>query len=303
MKISQNFIILLFLLYFISLFFLSLSFFLSHIFLSFPSSDSNEVESRYFVLPLNEIALESSENVYTNLVMQNPLECPTNLTTTVTTALNTNPYDASSSSFVAQNTIMAPHNAHQSAQASSSYTTQSLTTPMKGIIPKLQQEESKGIPIPGRAQSHDDIRMLGTGMGSAYGSPNSNYCISPNSPRGQYMYSYSPSSSGLNASPPMNYGSYSTSGGITVARRALSRAASPLSSSVPSNNFTASSVPKSSSSSNSRYIAVSKNCSRSEQNVFSYAQHIHKHIHKTYSKFETFVLFYCDCYQKINRIF
>lgn len=257
--------------YFISLFFSFLYFFL------FQSSNSNDVESRIFVLPLNEYCLEPSENVYTNLVMQNPLEYPTNLTNTVTTAINTNLCNASTSSFVAQNTIMAPQNqmnssnVQQPSQQQQSYTTQSLTTPMKGIIPKLQHEESKGIPIPGRAQSHDDIHMLGTG--SAYGSPNSNYGISPNSPRGQYMqYSCSPVSTGLNASPPINCGSYSMTGGITVARRALSRAASPLSSSVPSNSLSASSLPKSSSSSNSRYYAVSKNCSRSEQKCFSYAQ-------------------------------
>lgn len=203
--------------------------------------------------------------------MHNPLEPPTHLTATVTTAINTNQCIASTSNVVAPNAIMAPHNlinsnnAQQQNQTQSnplSYTTQSLTTPMKGIIPKLQHEETKGIPIPGRAQSHDDIRMLGTG--SAYGSPNSNYGISPNSPRSQYFYGSSPNSSGLNASPPINYGSYTTTGGMNIARRALSRAASPLSSSVPNNSLSASNLPKSGFSSNSRYIAVSKHCSRSE---------------------------------------
>lgn len=223
--------------------------------------------------------------------MQNPLETPTNLTTTVTTAINTSQCNASTSNFVAQNAIMTSHNAINTNNASqptqsqsnpSSYTTQSLTTPMKGIIPKLQQEESKGIPIPGRAQSHDDIRMMGTG--STYGSPNSNYGISPNSPRGQFMYGYSPNATGMSASPPINSGSLTMTGGISVARRALSRAASPLSSSVPSNSLSASNIPKSSSSSNSRYIAVSKNCSRSEPKPKKKNQCILSDTLKTYTK-------------------
>lgn len=255
---------------FVFFYFISCFLFFVFFFFFFQSSNSNEVESRFFVLPLNEINLEPSENVYTNLVMQNPLENPTNLAT-VTTAINTNEFNASTSNFIAQNPNITSPYAMQSYEMASqqqplSYTTQSLTTPIKGIIPKLQHEESKGIPIPGRAQSHDDIRMLAIGSGgSGYNSPNSNYGLSPNSPHSQYMYGCSPMGLGSNSSPPINYnsGSYPTKGGITIARRALSRATSPLSSSVPSSTTN---IPKiTSSGSSSRYIAVSKNCSRSEQ--------------------------------------
>lgn len=272
--------------------------------------------------------------------MQNPIDTPTKLTTTTT---NTNTsvitVNRSSSSTLAstsqfggatQNLMQSYANSSMSSsasqlpqyQASSSpptitesyYTTQSLTTPIKGIIPKLQHEESKGIPIPGRAQSHDDIRMLGA-PSSSYGSPNSNYGVSPNSPRGsQYMYGCSPnSSSGFNASPPIRntYGSYASTTAISgsvsgggvgsgsgmgnnmTARRAISRAASPLSSSVPCNiNTTGIMASKASpSTSNSRYIAVSKNCSRSDQMCpFSYAKQTNKH---------TFI-FYFKTHARIN---
>lgn len=244
--------------------------------------------------------------------MQNPLDTPkTKLTNTTNTTSaithNRSSTLASTSNLnIAQNVIQRASNSSYSNisssasqlpqyQAASSpptitesyYTTQSLTTPMKGIIPQLQHEESKGIPIPGRAQSHDDIRMLGA-AGSSYGSPPSNYGLSPNSPRGQYMYGSSPNSAvgvgdSFNASPPIRstYGSYASTTAISgsggnsgmgnnmTARRAISRAASPLSNSVPSNiNTTGIMASRASpSTSNSRYIAVSKNCSRSEQNV------------------------------------
>lgn len=270
-------------LYFISLFF---SFLYSFFFQS-----SNELESRFFVLPLNEYTLEPTENVYTNMIMQNPLENPTNLATV--TPINRT-YDASTSNYVAQRfTNSIPDNGmragSQPPQSSSSYTTQSLTSPIKGIIPRLQREETEGIPIPGRAQSHDDIRLFGTGSG--YNSPNSNYCISPNSPRGQYMYSCSPI--GMNSSPPpINYNgsSYFTKGGVTVARRALSRATSPLSSSVPSNTYTNTPPNKISSSTNNRNIAVSNNCSRSDQ---KYVPLFITHAHQI-----PFLYLFCDCYQK-----
>lgn len=194
--------------------------------------------------------------------MKNPLENPTNLATVNRTNDATT---TSSANFVAQNFAQiasTPENAMRagSQPPSSPYTTQSLTSPIKGIIPRLQREASEGIPIPGRAQSHDDIRMLGTGSG--YSSPNSNYCISPNSPRGQYMYSCSPV--GMNSSPPINYHGSPTKGGYTVARRALSRATSPLSSSVPGTGGTYINAPKIGSSTHNRNSAVSNNSSRSE---------------------------------------
>ncbi|XP_055295604.1 putative mediator of RNA polymerase II transcription subunit 26 isoform X2 [Sitodiplosis mosellana] len=236
---------------------------------SVDESESHELESPFFVLPLNEITLEPSEKFYTNMVMQNPLENPTNLAT-VTTENRTN--DASTSSnCVAQNfTQSMPDNAMRAgSQPPSTYTTQSLTSPIKGIIPRLQREESEGIPIPGRAQSHDDIRLFGTGSG--YNSPNSNYCISPNSPRGQYMYGCSPV--GMNSSPPINYNSssYLTKGGYSVARRVLSRATSPLSSSVPGNNTYINAPNKFNASTNNRNIAVSNNCSSTRMVPFDYA--------------------------------
>lgn len=342
------------------------------------SRNSNEVDTRIFVLPLNEITLEPSENVYSNLIIQNPLDTPTKLTNTTTSAITNNRSStlASTSNYgIAQNLVQrtgsfsSNSNISSSAshlpqyQASSSpptitesyYTTQSLTTPIiKGIIPQLQHEESKGIPIPGRAQSHDDIRMLGAAS-SSYGSPSSNYGLSPNSPRGQYMYGSSPNSGvgggaggcdTFNASPPIRntYGSYASTTAISgsgsgcssgmgnnmTARRAISRAASPLSNSVPSNiNTTGIMASRASpSTSNSRYIAVSKNCSRSDQNVpfFICQKHAyvlahqtqeqttfkhtltHTHTHKhhnhhilllqlriQYSKFDLFVFIHCDC--------
>lgn len=180
------------------------------------------------------------------MVMQNPLETLTNL---VTSSNRTNESNASTSSFIAHNTN-SQYAINVAAQQPSAYQTQSLTSPIKGIIPKLQREESERIPIPGRAQSHDDIHMLGTGSG--YNTPNSNYCISPNSPRGQYMYGSSPM--GSNLSPPIR-------GGFTAARRALSRATSPLSSSVPTSYVQPNRVG---SSTNIRNIAASNNCSRSD---------------------------------------
>lgn len=205
------------------------------------------------------------------MVIQNPLENPTNLGTVTTTVRSTYEPNTATSHFVTQNMNMPSQsqlNNDAVSQQSTSYTTQSLTTPIKGIIPKLQREESEGIPIPGRAQSHDDIRMLGTGSG--YNTPNSNYGVSPNSPRGQYMYSCSPSGMPTNLSPPVSYssgGSYipKSGGGFTVARRALSRATSPLSSSVPNNTYITNAQYKPSSSTNVRNNAASNNCSRSDQ--------------------------------------
>lgn len=211
------------------------------------------------------------------MVMQNPLENPT-----VTSAIRTNePYTSTSNNFIAQNTN-SQYAINVAAQQPMSYTTQSLTSPIKGIIPKLQREESERIPIPGRAQSHDDIRMLGTGSG--YNTPNSSYCISPNSPRGQYMYGSSPM--GSNLSPPIR-------GGFTVARRALSRATSPLSSSVPSSYNTNLQPNKISSSTNTRNLAVNNNCSRSDQMC---PFHSNKQTNKYNQKrtIEQF-LFICDC--------
>lgn len=234
--------------------------------------------------------------------MQNPLESPTNLTTNRCTSnfdIAQNVMQCTTSNISSSTSQLLQHQQPSSSPPTiteSYYTTQSLTTPMKGIIPKLQHEESKGIPIPGRAQSHDDIRMLGAE--SSYGSPNSNYGLSPNSPRGQYMYGGSPNSTGFNASPPNRSacGSYSSTSAISgsggggvgnnmTARRAISRAASPLSSSVPCNiNTTGIMASKArSSTSNSRYIAVSKNCSRSDQMCTFHMPPKKKHtcIHKT----------------------
>lgn len=214
------------------------------------------------------------------MVNQNPLENPTNLGTVTTVRRLIEPIQTTSC-FVAQNTNQPSQSQIQSqslslsqsqlnnavSQQTTSYTTQSLTTPIKGIIPKLQREESEGIPIPGRAQSHDDIRMLGTGSG--YNTPNSNYGVSPNSPRGQYMYGCSPSGMPSNLSPPVNYNGGNSylpkGGGFTAARRALSRATSPLSTSVPSNSYINNAQYKPSSSTNVRNNAVSNNCSRSDQ--------------------------------------
>lgn len=251
------------------------------------------------------------------MVIQNPLENPTNLGT-VTRVRRLNEPSQTTSSFVAQNTNQPSQLQIQSqslsqsqsqlnnaiSQQTTSYTTQSLTTPIKGIIPKLQREASEGIPIPGRAQSHDDIRMLGTGTGSGYNTPNSNYGVSPNSPRGQYMYGYSPSGMPSNLSPPVNYNGGNSylpkSGGFTAARRALSRATSPLSTSGPSNSYINNAQYKPSSSTNVRNNAVSNNCSRSDQMC---PFHTIQKKPKAYSLKRTDIYRYlfiiCECFIKI----
>lgn len=93
--------------------------------------------------------------------------------------------------------------------------------PPKGKIHSLIREESRAIPIPGRAQSHDDIRML-------RGTP-------PKSPG-----RYSPSRyiiCGSPGSPPIgHYGPQLIAGaGGSASRNAFSysQVVSPLSSSVP----------------------------------------------------------------------
>lgn len=152
----------------------------------------------------------------------------------------------------------ATHQQQQQQLPPMSYTTTSLTTPIRGIVPKLQRTEPQGIPIPGRAQSHDDIRMFGSG----YSSPSSNYGVSPMSPRAHYLYGSSPIGINNYNSPPIScYGSpHLGVGNATVARRALSRATSPLSSSVPTGSIQY-------KSSSSRNINVNNNCSRSDSNV------------------------------------
>lgn len=248
-------------------FFLSLSLYLQ-------SSNSNELESRFYVLPLTELNLESPANIYTNLVLTNPLE--QNIATTLVNSTNETKSTSATSPLAQyqQQTQLIQLNRCQSlnnnnnidnsnligiktsdayAQPSMSYTTSSLTTPIKGIIPRLQHEETRGIAIPSRAQSHDDIRMIGSG----YNTPPYSMCNSPN------LYGSSPiGMSSINSSPPTNcYGSPHLN---TPARRALSRAASPLSSSVPSTSYISNANYNKSSSITSRSSAVNTNCSRSE---------------------------------------
>lgn len=197
--------------------------------------------------------------MYTNLVLTNPLH--------ESTAPPPQPYHPTHSSTAPPTpAATASTNAFQwdnqpverLANSGQEYTTTSLTSPLKGVIPTLMREESHSIPIPGRAQSHDDIRMFGVGSNnnSCYISPRSNYCFTPISPTGQYTCE-----SPTNLSPPINYysGNKLHVGGAMVARRALSRAASPLSHSVP----TGVQYSSSPSSSSCRTNAV-KNCSRSE---------------------------------------
>lgn len=100
--------------------------------------------------------------------------------------------------------------------------------PPKGKIHSLIREESRGIPIPGRTQSHDDIHLLGG-----------------NSPRSPGSGRYSPSKfiiCGSPGSPPMihygqpmaqvvhNANNYTSN---THSSQNNSQTASPLSSSVP----------------------------------------------------------------------
>lgn len=95
--------------------------------------------------------------------------------------------------------------------------------PPKGKIHSLIREESRAIPIPGRAQSHDDIRML-------RGTP----------PRSPASGRYSPSRyiiCGSPGSPPIgHYGPHLIAGaGSSGSSNAFSysQVVSPLSSSVP----------------------------------------------------------------------
>lgn len=249
---------------------LFLCFFFSPFSLYLQSSNSNELESRFYVLPLTELNLESPANIYTNLVLTNPLE--QNLATTLVNSTNETKSTSSTSPLAhcQQQTQSIQSNRYQSlnnnnnligmktsdayAQPSMSYTTSSLTTPIKGIIPRLQHEETRGIAIPSRAQSHDDIRMIGSG----YNTPPYSMCNSPN------IYGSSPiGMCSINSSPPTNYcGSPHLN--ASVARRALSRAASPLSSSVPSTSYISNANHNRSSSITSRSSAVNTNCSRSE---------------------------------------
>lgn len=237
-------------------------------FLYFLSSNSTENESRFYVLPLTEFNLETPSNLYTNLVLTNPIETPIAASPTTTTVLSTNQQN-SSPKFAQNNVNIQTAQKNYSNQSSTSamppmsYTTTSLTSPLKGTIPKLQREETQNIPIPGRAQSHDDIRMIGSGSG--YSSPSgSNYCISPVSPKGQFFGS-SPVGMGMSSSPPVSYYGNShlgVAGGAPMVRRVMSRAASPLSSSVSSN----SGIYNKNSSSNSRYN-VNTSSNRSESNI------------------------------------
>lgn len=91
--------------------------------------------------------------------------------------------------------------------------------PPKGKIQSLKREESHGIPIPGRAQSHDDIHLL-------------------SSPRSPASGRYSPSKfiiCGSTGSPPTHhYGQTVPSVTNSVTNSSVySYSASPLSSSVP----------------------------------------------------------------------
>lgn len=204
--------------------------------------------------------------MYTNLVLTNPLE-------STTPKSHLAPY--SSSTAPATPVASAPPSAFQwnsaqndrSTSSTQEYTTTSLTSPLKGVIPTLMREESHSIPIPGRAQSHDDIRMIGVGSNnnSCYGSPRSNYGFTPISPTGQFMCN-----SPTHFSPPVTYstGNQLHVGGAMVARRALSRAVSPLSHSVP----TGVQYSSSPSVSSCRTNAV-KNCSRSDQKNQTNTQH------------------------------
>lgn len=240
-------------------------------FFHFWHSKSARSDTRVYVLPLTELNLETPSNVYTNLVLTNPLEHtapqfhhpPTHASTAPTTPVATAP--AAASAFQWDDIASRP--SERSANASQEYTTTSLTSPLKGVIPMLKREETQSIPIPGRTQSHDDIRMFGVdGSNSRGGSPRPNYYFAPISPTGQYTCN-----SPTNFSPPItNYGGNQQLhvGGAMVARRALSRAVSPLSHSVPS-QVQYSSSPSSSSSCRTNAV---KNCSRSDQptnqNVF-----------------------------------
>lgn len=231
-------------------------------FLLFWNSNSRRLDTRVYVLPLTELHLETPSDVYTNLILTNPLE---------STAPQSH-YSTHSSTAPPTPIATAQPNAFQwdttkqtvSVNSTQEYTTTSLTSPLKGVIPTLMREESHSIPIPGRTQSHDDIRMIGVAShnNSCFGSPRTNYCfspISPMSPTGHYTCN-----SPTNLSPPINYysGNQLHVGGTMVARRALSRATSPLSHSVP----TGVQYSSSPSSSSCRTSAV-KNCSRSDPNI------------------------------------
>lgn len=174
---------------------------------------------------MTDISIESPTNVYTNLLSCNPLE------TTILSNNNTKNIDATTADLHRERSPSPLRLSTTSLPSAASHSS--------GTLPKLIRQESQSIPIPNRAQSFDNIHYRH--LSNSYcSSPQSDYCLSPLSPTSQYTRSVSPSF----ASPPITsqqtYGSkfISVGGSIMVAKRAITRATSPLSSSVPSGGFT-----------------------------------------------------------------
>lgn len=227
--------------------------FFSYIFiLFFLNSNASFLESRIYVLPLTEISLESASS--------NPLEPRPSASTLPRDASPSRYWDESRHEF-------ATFSGNDFAQSSTS----SLTSPLKGTIPKLLREETRSIPIPGRAQSHDDIRMFRVGVSSSSccSSPQST-CFSPASPSGLYMnLCNSPDSS----SPPVSgYDGRRLGAGTgpaTVTRKLFYRATSPLSNSVPTGMYSSTSSRTISARQmhSSNQDNVAKTCGRSEKKL------------------------------------
>lgn len=179
-------------------------------------------DSRTYIGQMTDISTEPSSNVYTNLLSCNPLD--------MTTLSNNN-----TANYALAATTMTDLHRERSPSPLRLSTTSlpSAASHSSGTLPKLIRQESQSIPIPNRAQSFDNIHYHQ--LSNSYcSSPQSDYCLSPTS---QYTRSVSPSF----ASPPIRdtnqqmYGSkfISVGGSIMVAKRAITRATSPLSSSVP----------------------------------------------------------------------
>lgn len=191
----------------------------------------NEFNTRTYIGQITDCSsIETPSNVYTNLLKTNPLET------------TTHPNKLSSISNFVSKTHQIPNEYYQHYERSPSpslrLSTTSPASHSSGTLLKLIREESQSIPIPNRAQSFDNIHYHHHNSNSLCNSPQSDYCSSPSNQyiRGGSLSNHaSPPIYGQSNQPSM-YGSkyVSVGGNIMVAKRAISRATSPLPNSVPS---------------------------------------------------------------------
>lgn len=185
---------------------------------------------------MTDISIESPTNVYTNLLSSNPLE-------TTTHSDNYSNINNFTNHSLTSTTIVESERERSSSPLRLSTTSlpSGSASHSSGTLQKLIRQESQSIPIPNRAQSFDNIHYHHHNN-SYCSSPQSDYCLSPLSPTSDYIRSVSSSpfcgqSGGLsNTNQQTKF--MSVGGSIMMAKRAISRAPSPLSSSVPTSGFT-----------------------------------------------------------------